>query len=51
MGLLIGPTGLDFKQSSLCHITRVLQSNVLGDFSRPPLSQYALLALTLSAES
>jgi hypothetical protein len=40
---------LGFKQSSLCHVTRVSRSGDVGGCSRSPLSQHAELTRPLSA--
>ena len=47
-GLKMDRVGLDFTQFSVGLATRVLRGNVVRTFSRSPLSQQALLALSLS---
>ena len=48
MGLLLDRSELGFKQFSLYLVARVLQNGVFRVFSRLPLSQYAVLAVSLS---
>ena len=48
MGLLLDRSGLGFKQCSFYLVARVLQDGVFRVFSRLLLSQYAVLAFSLS---